>query len=104
MAACTTPGLSSLLAHCKESPSSVLTAQKTQPGCWADMEIPREGVCRTLELFCCYPDVGKGGPAAGEKGKVAKVLAEEAGGPAHSPETWASLPAESWEPNQQSER
>lgn len=62
MAAC-----ASFLVHCKESPSSVFTAQKTQPGCWADEEIPREGVCGTLELFCCHPDVGKGRPCSREK-------------------------------------
>lgn len=50
-------------------------------------------MCGTLELFYGHPDVGKGGPAPREKGKVAKVLAEDAGGPAHSPETRASLPA-----------
>lgn len=79
MGACTTTGLSSSLAHCKESPSSVLTAQKTLPGCWADKEIPREGVCGTLALFCCHLD-GRGKKAASEKGKIAKFLAEKAGG------------------------
>lgn len=65
-------------------------------GCWADREIPKEGMCGTLELFCCHPDVRRGGPACSLAGRrVANILAEGDEGPTLSPETRASLPAQS---------